>query len=147
MKAIETEYRGYKFRSRTEARWAVWFDEMDIPFEYEKEGYDLDGTYYLPDFWIDCWDSFVEIKGVEWDKLPSVDKIKVRKLAYHSRKPVIVLSGVPAHKEYMIFEYDPHSDTLFEYSDYLLDTNTDMLLFTEYDAAVKAARSARFEDG
>jgi len=51
MKAIETEYRGYRMRSRVEARWAVFFDTLDIKWEYESEGYDLDGTYYLPDFW------------------------------------------------------------------------------------------------
>jgi len=26
IKAIETQYRGYRFRSRLEARWAVFFD-------------------------------------------------------------------------------------------------------------------------
>lgn len=145
MKAIETWHNDCKFRSRTEARWAVFFDEMDIPWEYEKEGYDLDGTYYLPDFWIECWDSFVEVKGVEWDKLSSVEKIKIRKLAYYSRKPVIVLVGTPAHKEYKIFEYDPHSDTLFETSEYLLG-DEDGETF-EYNHAVRMAKSARFEDG
>ena len=34
IKAIETIYNGYKFRSRLEARWAVFFDEagIEIPF-------------------------------------------------------------------------------------------------------------------
>lgn len=27
IKAIDTIYKGYKFRSRLEARWAVFFDE------------------------------------------------------------------------------------------------------------------------
>ncbi len=39
MKAIETEYNG--FRSRQEARWAVFFNSMGVPWEYEKEGYEL----------------------------------------------------------------------------------------------------------
>lgn len=30
MKAIETEYNGYKFRSRLEARWAVFFDAFSF---------------------------------------------------------------------------------------------------------------------
>ena len=51
MKAIETVYRGYRFRSRLEARWAVFFDAMDFDWEYEVEGFVLDdGTHYLPDF-------------------------------------------------------------------------------------------------
>ena len=51
MKAIQTEYKGYLFRSRLEARWAVFFDACGVRWEYEPEGYDLgDGIYYLPDF-------------------------------------------------------------------------------------------------
>jgi hypothetical protein len=30
MKAIETKYNKYLFRSRLEARWAVYFDSLDI---------------------------------------------------------------------------------------------------------------------
>lgn len=51
IKAIETRYAGCRFRSRTEARWAVFMDHLDIPWEYEPQGYVLeDGTAYLPDF-------------------------------------------------------------------------------------------------
>lgn len=41
IKAIETSYKGYRFRSRLEARWAVFFDALGIEWEYEKEGYEL----------------------------------------------------------------------------------------------------------
>jgi hypothetical protein len=43
-KAIETVYpwpHGPRYRSRLEARWAVFFDRLGIPYEYEKEGYDF----------------------------------------------------------------------------------------------------------
>ena len=30
VKPIETTYNGYKFRSRLEARWAVFFDSAEI---------------------------------------------------------------------------------------------------------------------
>lgn len=50
MKAIETKYKGYRFRSRLEARWAVFFDACGYSWEYEPEGFDLEGIYYLPDF-------------------------------------------------------------------------------------------------
>lgn len=51
LKAIETHYRGHRFRSRLEARWAVFFDTLDLLWEYELEGFELqDGTRYLPDF-------------------------------------------------------------------------------------------------
>lgn len=62
-KAIETIYNGYRFRSRLEARWAVFFHHAGIPFEYEKEGYDLDSAgWYLPDFWLPDLELWVEIK-------------------------------------------------------------------------------------
>jgi hypothetical protein len=51
MRAIETVWKGYRFRSRLEARWAVFFDALGINWEYEPEGFELsDGTRYLPDF-------------------------------------------------------------------------------------------------
>lgn len=63
IKAIETIYNGYRFRSRLEARWAVFFDEIGIKYEYEKEGYDLGKLgWYLPDFWLPEYELFVEIK-------------------------------------------------------------------------------------
>lgn len=49
-KPIDTHYNGYKFRSRLEARWAVFFDELQIPYAYESEGFDLGEFRYLPDF-------------------------------------------------------------------------------------------------
>jgi hypothetical protein len=64
LKAIDTWWNGLWFRSRLEARWAVFFDYLDIKYEYEKEGYDLgDGIWYLPDFWLPDQECFVEIKG------------------------------------------------------------------------------------
>lgn len=64
MKAIETRYKGYRFRSRLEARWAVFFDTLEVRYEYEKEGLDLgDGVYYLPDFYLPEHECYVEIKG------------------------------------------------------------------------------------
>ena len=49
---IETAYHGYRFRSRLEARWAVFLDHLRIPWEYEPQGYVVDGVPYLPDFLI-----------------------------------------------------------------------------------------------
>lgn len=63
IKAIETVFKGYKFRSRTEARWAVFLDKLGLNWQYEAEGFDLgDLGYYLPDFWLPEQKTFVEIK-------------------------------------------------------------------------------------
>ena len=54
MQAIQTEYNGYKFRSRLEAKWAVFLDSIHQEYQYELEGFILnDGKYYLPDFHIE----------------------------------------------------------------------------------------------
>ena len=39
---IQTEYRNIVFRSRLEAKWAVFFDEMGIEWKYEP------GTFMVP---------------------------------------------------------------------------------------------------
>lgn len=41
IRAIDTKYKGYRFRSRLEARWAVFFDALGVRWEYEPEGFDL----------------------------------------------------------------------------------------------------------
>ena len=75
IQAIETEYNGYRFRSRLEARWAVFFDALGVDYEYEPEGFELpDGRWYLPDFRVRCYgtrgnigenpfDLYIEVKG------------------------------------------------------------------------------------
>jgi len=51
MQPINTQYKGYLFRSRLEARWAKFFDAMGYEWEYEPEGFDMGyGDLYLPDF-------------------------------------------------------------------------------------------------
>ena len=67
--AIPTLYHGYRFRSRLEARWAVFFDVLGVEFEYEPEGLFLsDGTQYLPDFYLPTFRCYFEVKrkGIKW---------------------------------------------------------------------------------
>lgn len=60
--AIETLYKGYRFRSRLEARWAVFFDHLNFKWRYESQGYYVANDLYLPDFWVDGL-GWVEVKG------------------------------------------------------------------------------------
>lgn len=62
--AIETTYAGCRFRSRLEARWAVFFDHLGIPWQYEPQGYVVAGRPYLPDFLLSCG-TWIEVKGAE----------------------------------------------------------------------------------
>lgn len=104
IKSIDTVYNGFKFRSRLEARWAVFFDNLSIKYEYEKEGYDLNGEWYLPDFWINDWNCWVEIKPVihrfrDVIKNKDQDAEKTfrlcRKLSDHSDRVVLLIMGSP----------------------------------------------------
>lgn len=62
IKPIETVYHGLRFRSRLEAKWAVFFDEIGINYHYELDGFDLGDEWYLPDFYLDEFGIYVEIK-------------------------------------------------------------------------------------
>lgn len=117
MKPIETEYKGYRFRSRLEARWAVFFDACGVKWEYEPEGFDLgDGLYYLPDFLlhdvlirdfnspIDLW---VEVKG----QMTEQDAKKIIKFAesgseghdylYGYPNPILIVTNIPYGDDYL----------------------------------------------
>jgi hypothetical protein len=95
MQAIETAYDGYRFRSRLEARWAVFFNALGVRYEYEKQGYVLNGVAYLPDFWLPhvgrtgIW---VEIKGKE----PTDAEVETcGQLCLESKAPVLIYSQDP----------------------------------------------------
>jgi hypothetical protein len=92
--AIETEYCGYRFRSRLEARWAVFLDALGLEWEYEKEGYRLsNGVPYLPDFWLPEMECWLEIKGNE----PTAEeRVKALLLAEGTGCPVFVFVGLPS---------------------------------------------------
>ena len=68
VRPIETVYKGYRFRSRLEARWAVFFDQFDGgEWAYEVQGFRLPSGPYLPDFLIHPGlaghdSAFVEVK-------------------------------------------------------------------------------------
>lgn len=62
IKAIPTFYNGIKFRSRLEARWAFFFDQCKVKWNYEIEGYNFNGHNYLPDFYLPETELYVEVK-------------------------------------------------------------------------------------
>lgn len=169
VKPIETRYKGYRFRSRLEARWAVYFDALGIDFEYEKEGYDLGELgLYLPDFWLPQVGMFAEVKPVRFSE---VERSKC--LALPSR--CLMLDGLPGRRSYwnaVPYSPGPFSDNNREQlpfpSDYIIDnyyldehrffSNTGaahpdgdpdwLSYFDNWDfpeAAIETALSARFE--
>jgi hypothetical protein len=80
IKAIETRYKGYRFRSRLEARWAVFFDHLGLRWQFEPEGFNLTSRglgYYLPDFFLPDLNYWIEVKPDNFD-----DEVAYKKLAY-----------------------------------------------------------------
>lgn len=173
IKPIETEYGGYKFRSRLEARWAVFFDAFGIKYEYEPEGFVFeDGTRYLPDFriyvrhrprWndenVDEWRPvYVEVKGV----LSSNDEHKI--WLFSETEPIIIVGDLPADSDewFEQWNFDDHFNSF-----YYIDGDNYPAAFskkngipwicgpdhdewdcgTSMDKALLKARQARFEHG
>lgn len=124
IRAIETRYAGCRFRSRLEARWAVFFDTLGIKWEYEAQGFDLgDGDLYLPDFWIPThsyqdkhypqgnpptpgW--WVEIKPVA---LTDHEERLCRKLSKGTGHVVYALAGRVGAEEFESYKWHPRCET------------------------------------
>lgn len=108
-KAIQTHYAGCWFRSRLEARWAVFFDYMKIAWQYEPQGFwvgsDNWPVAYLPDFQLPGLDLWVEVKGtndtMDWDTIGGATDGFARHLPMLTHKwvetgaAVLVLGNIP----------------------------------------------------
>ena len=98
IKAIETEYNGYRFRSRLEARWAVFFDAINLEYQYEPEGFcGLNGHMYLPDFYFPMQEVYAEVKGS--DKALANDSLRIIAAIDQNETPVskglMILGDIP----------------------------------------------------
>ncbi len=83
IRAIETWFDGYRFRSRLEARWAAFFKHTGIKYRHEMEGYQWgDGERYLPDFWLPTLTAWVEVKP---ELPPNGEWLKVQRFAQADR--------------------------------------------------------------
>lgn len=92
--AIKTTYAGCDFRSRLEARWAVFMDRLGIEWSYEPQGWEMsDGTRYLPDFWLPRLMVNVEVKGS--DEALAEDMSKIQSFVQESNSLVLLLGDVP----------------------------------------------------
>lgn len=135
---IPTLYKGITFRSRTEARYAVFFDTLGVKWEWEKEGYALPSGWYLPDFWIEDWQLWIEIKGREFEE---VEIDKCGQLALATAASVVMLWGNPAIRDYEWFRFDPRAVDAF------LEPHRLPVDPVSYLAAVEAANNERFQQG
>jgi hypothetical protein len=174
MKAIQTMYSGCAFRSRLEARWAVFFDALGIKWEYELEGFDLNGINYLPDFYLPDSNLWIEVKPSDNLSQKEIDK------AYAFAESLIdtgadymIVFGTPNHDSVhscfhtktrvldavylslctLCDEPKPHFSTISFFNDGTVDdvTYAEIIKRTvrtpQMMSAYEAARSARFGKG
>jgi hypothetical protein len=152
MKVIETKYKSHFFRSRLEARWAVYFDSLEIKWIYEPEGYQLsDGGRYLPDFWLPDHKLFAEVKP-EY----CFDKRWIR-FANESGYGLLVLDGLPHIRTFRLYGFYAKTEQDYQNA-FLVAPEQKYFPFFDggistvhepgdcYDVAVTAACSARFEN-
>lgn len=152
LKPIETKYKGYRFRSRLEARYAVLFEAMGFKWEYEKEGYQLPKLGgYLPDFYLTSYrvlafgretksyDAIVEIKPFTPTDL-EFEKMKVLAAQVEDLNiDCFICVGVPGEDATL---YRIENQQIF--ASHFWDVNSP---FAHSFDACKTAKSARFEHG
>jgi len=97
IKAIETYYNGYRFRSRLEARWAVFFDTLGIEYQYEPEGFQGNGYAYLPDFYLHQDRMYVEVKPLKEGADESIEK--ATKFLGKEIETLLLLPNIPYDKK------------------------------------------------
>lgn len=157
IKPIETQYNGYLFRSRTEARWAVLFDELGVKYEYEFEGFDLGKEgWYLPDFWLpetkgmtSRMGFWVEIKPTH---LTEKEIKRCEELARQSNHDCVSFEGTPSTMNTNCVCY-VNANFINKFTDELevLTFDTHPLCYymkcsiPRLSKAVNAAKSARFK--
>lgn len=100
--SIPTLYNGIEYRSRTEARWAVFFDKINITHVYEIEGLKTDQGNYLPDFYLPDYDAFAEVKPTYNFVHQPVHMNRYKCFQEHDQ-PLILLVGSPNLKPTLVF--------------------------------------------
>lgn len=163
-------YRGRYFRSKLECRWAFFFDELGIRYQFEPQAFELsDGRRYLPDFYLPQIAAYAEVK-------PDTEKLSKQLWAITEfiqagmGEKILMLIDEPAFKPYTMVRpvrldggfvessstsaildvfYKPkllsEEHRLFEdVPDYQFEREEDFTL--EYRDAVYMARAARFDN-
>lgn len=135
VRAIPTRAFGRRFRSRLEARWAVFFEARGVKWDYEPEGFRLScGRWYLPDFHLPSYRLYVEIKPREVSEPDRVLMAQFR----DEVGTIMLLNGPPGDERLELFSNN---------GGIVLEPSGLRGSHQRYRAAVEAALSARFEHG
>lgn len=83
-------YKGIRFRSTWEVRIAKWLNDRGVAWDYEAKSFKVGDGFYIPDFWIESFGCYWEIKGWLTDKAER--KIKTFRETY-PEIPLVVVDG------------------------------------------------------
>lgn len=159
---IETKYKGYRFRSRLEARWAVFFSALGLAWEYEPEGFELDnGQWYLPDFRV----HYPEFPGTSipdtraiWFEIKSsnglISEDELTKLESFSMGAVLIgppeVAEYPRMRDIRKYLKNAHAEIILKdlcNCAHCFHVADHYLTCSKLASACAAAKSARFERG
>lgn len=110
-KVLPTRYRGTSYRSRTEARWAVFFDQLGIVHDYELEGFATGREGYLPDFLLAGQSLWAEVKPTIDADPAGVAKLRNFIAARKRERGVILTSLRPGEMTFLLMGPDGWGDT------------------------------------
>jgi hypothetical protein len=136
IKPIETDYDGYAFRSRTEARYALMWRTLFWPYEFEKQSFVLECGPFVPDFWLPGRGWF-EVKGPPPTKY---HEELCRCLAVETQEVVALGQGQPGLDTILIC-FHPNGERLMTTLVWYLTQRSSWENAAE---AIKAARTKRF---
>jgi len=142
IRPLEAFYRGYRMRSRLEARWAICFDTLGIEYEYEPQGYKkADGECYLPDFYLSHVRTYAEIKPVT-DDPAELTKQMLRCQEFilvGMGEKIVILTGEPAFRPYPMMR-------LMRLPDGNESWSTQVILDTHFYPQIYTEQNRLFED-
>jgi len=99
IRSKKTPYNGILFRSKLEAKWAVFFDSLGVGYKYEPEWDEVDiGIGYIqykPDFYLPDLDLWIEVKPVGFGKM-KYENIKKAEGWAKDYDGLLVLVGPPS---------------------------------------------------
>ena len=147
IQTIPTKYKGIEFRSRLEARWAVFWNTLAIKYFYEYEEFQLSSGQYLPDFWLpeiedyyapDLEDDWREVQGVwielKGRELTSTELTLAEELSEHTQRMVYFMTPKVLEKPSYSFE-----GTQGSFMNYWAERESEDL----YNLRIRTERSAK----
>lgn len=156
-KPIETSYKGYRFRSRHEARWAVFFDVVKIKWEYEPEGFELPSYQYDSDAAMKCYmDRFAKDSPLPQSQNRELATKLVARTAEIASKPIYYLPDFWLPDVNAFAEVKPPAGAHRQDRDFLLEyekmmrlvnaTNCKVLYCSDFVNPIKGMKAGNFDD-